>query len=248
MSVPDPVLADHVVFSGTFPAACHSYTLFRSVLQPHTYAYGAFKLLWAQWGGDIQGTVRLGKVPDSAQRLLTWQSRPLGESVRAVNKWSNNVMTRLLLYSIALAKYDAPVTREQGVEVIHEYLQANNLDDTGLVIDNGSGLSRDTRITGTLMSQLLRHAYHSRFMPEFIASMSIAGLDGTTRRRFKGKPEAGQMHLKTGRLDDVAAIAGYVVAASGKTYSVVLLANSQNIHNGPGIELQNTLLQWVYRQ
>jgi len=85
-------------------------------------------------------------------------------------------------------------------------------------------------------------------MPEFIASMSIAGLDGTMRKRFRGKPEAGRMHIKTGRLNGVAAIAGYVLAQSGKTFSVVLMINHNSVNSGAGQSLQDALLRWVYRQ
>jgi len=248
MDIPDPATGDRVVFSGSFPSACRSHSMHRSVLQPASYAFGTFQRLWKHWGGTISGGFREGLVLTKKRPIVVWQSRPLAEIIRPLNKWSNNVMTRLLLYSLAVTKFDPPVTKEQGIEVLREYLRDNGLDDSDLVIDNGSGLSRDTRVTAALMNDLLRHAYRNPYMPEFIASMSINGLDGTTRRRFRGRPEAGRMHLKTGRLDDVAAIAGYVVAESGTTYTVVLLLNHNGIHQGPGIEIQNALLKWVYRQ
>jgi D-alanyl-D-alanine carboxypeptidase/D-alanyl-D-alanine-endopeptidase (penicillin-binding protein 4) len=248
MDIPDRVNADHVVFSGSFPSGCRSYSLNRSVLQPASYAFGTFQHLWGHWGGTISGSFREGLVPSKKRPLIVSQSRPLAEIIRAVNKWSNNVMTRLLLYSLGTSKYGPPVTKEQGIEVLREYLQKNDLDDSELILDNGSGLSRTTRITATLMNGLLRHAYRDPYMPEFIASMSINGIDGTTRRRFRGRPERGRMHLKTGSLNNVSAIAGYVLAASGTTYSVVLMLNHNNVHQGSGKEIQNALLKWVYRQ
>ncbi len=248
MDVPDRKTANHVVFSGAFPSACRSYSLHRSVLQPDSYAFGTFQRLWGHWGGSISGGYREGKVPPKTRPLLVYHSPPLAEIIRSVNKWSNNVMTRLLLYTLATAKFKPPVTKEQGVQVLREYLRENNLDDSDLVLDNGSGLSRTTRISADLMNGLLRHAYRDPYMPEFVASMSINGVDGTTRRRFRGRPERGRMHLKTGRLDDVAAIAGYVLAASGTTYSVVVLLNHNNVHKGSGIEIQNALLKWVHNQ
>lgn len=155
-------------------------------------------------------------------------------------------MTRSLLYTLAGAKFEPPFTKEQGIEVIRDYLRQHGLDDSTLHIDNGSGLSRDTRISAELMNDLLRHAYRSPYMAEFIASLSIVGLDGTTRRRFRGRPEAGRMHLKTGRIDGVAAIAGFIASKSGQTYSVALLINHKTAHQGPGIEIQNALLRWIY--
>lgn len=247
MLVPEPAIADQVIFSGAFPAACRSHTMHRTLLQPSTYAYGTFKRLWAHWGGTIDGGVREGTAP-SGRPLVVWHSRPLAEIIRPLNKWSNNVMTRLLLYSLAAAEFKPPYTKEQGIEVLRAYLRDHALDDTDLVIDNGSGLSRETRVTARFMNDLLRHAYAHPLMPEFIASMSLNGLDGTTRRRFRGRPEAGRMHLKTGRLDKVAAIAGYVVASSGKTYTLSLLINHASAHQGSGIEIQNAVLRWIYRR
>lgn len=247
MQVPDPVIADHVVFSGAFPSACRSHSLPRTMLQPGTYAYGTFKRLWTHWGGTIAGGVRAGTAPKS-RPLVVWRSRPLAEIVRPLNKWSNNVMTRLLLYSLAAADFKPPYTKQQGIDVLRGYLRENDLDDTDLILDNGSGLSRETRVTAQFMNGLLRHAYASPLMPEFIASMSLIGLDGTTRRRFRGRPEAGRMHLKTGSIDNVSAIAGYVVASSGKTYSLSLMINHTNAHRGVGTEIQNAVLRWTYRQ
>ncbi len=247
MLVPEPAIADHVIFSGAFPSACRSHTMHRTMLHPSTYAYGTFKRLWTHWGGTIDGGVREGTAPNK-RPLVVWHSRPLAEIIRPLNKWSNNVMTRLLLYSLAAAKYKPPYSKQQGIDVLRGYLQENGLDDSALILDNGSGLSRETRVTAQFMNGLLRHAYAHPLMPEFIASMSLNGLDGTTRRRFRGRPEAGRMHLKTGSIDNVSAIAGYVLASSGKTYSMSLMINHASAHQGSGIEIQNAVLRWIYRQ
>jgi len=248
MDIPDRITADHVVFSGEFPSACRSYPLYRSVLQPESYAFGAFQQLWGHWGGKITGGSRKGLSPLKERPLIVSHSPPLAEIIRATNKWSNNVMSRLLLYTLATAKFNPPVTKEHGIEVLRDYLRENNLDDSLLILDNGSGLSRTTRTTANFMNSLLRHAYRDPYMPEFIASMSINGIDGTVRRRFQAQPERGRMHLKTGRLDDVATIAGYVLARSGTTYSVVVLLNHDDVHKRPGLEVQNAVLQWVHDQ
>ncbi|MFT4563390.1 MAG: D-alanyl-D-alanine carboxypeptidase/D-alanyl-D-alanine-endopeptidase (penicillin-binding protein 4) [Gammaproteobacteria bacterium] len=247
MQIPNQRTNNHVVFSGTFPSGCRSHSMQRSVLNHDTYAYATFKRLWTHWGGTIEGTVRKGLAPKQ-RALLTKRSRPLAEIIRGVNKWSNNVMTRLLLYSIATAKYKPPYTREQGIEVVRDYLRENEIDESDLIIDNGAGLSRDSRVTVDFMNELLQHAYRSPYMPEFISSLSLVGLDGTTRRRFKHRPEVGRMHLKTGSIDGVSAITGYVNARSGKTYTVALIVNYKTAHQGPGKEIQNAFLDWVYDQ
>lgn len=157
-------------------------------------------------------------------------------------------MARHLVFALAGSKYPPPLTRERGVEVMFDYLQSNGIQTNDLVIDNGSGLSRTSRVSAKFMTDVLRHAHSHPLMPEFISSLSLNGIDGTTRRRFRGRPQMGRMHLKTGRLDGVAAIAGYVLASSGKLYSVVMLGNYSNIHQGAGIAIQNALLKWVHDQ
>ncbi len=239
---------NEIIFSGRFPNQCRDFELKRTAMTPDSYLRGLFEKYWHHWGGTINGGVKIGVVPNSISPIVVSTSRPLAEIIRPLNKWSNNVMSRLLVYSLAGKKYPPPYTREQGIEVMFDYLHRNNIDSTDLVIENGSGLSRNSRVSASFMTDLLHHAYTSPLMPEYISSMSLNGIDGTTRRRFRAAAEMGRMHLKTGRLDGVAAIAGYVLAASGKMYTVSMLGNYAGIHQGAGIAIQNALLKWVYQQ
>ena len=95
---------------------------------------------------------------------------------------------------------------------------------------------------------MLMAAWRSPYMPEYLASLSLVGQDGTMRKRFRRGPENGRMHLKTGHLGDVAAVAGYVLAESGRTYMVTLMMNHPTINAGGGSALINALLAWTYRQ
>ena len=230
------------------PARCDRFQTSRAIMTPAAYTYGAFKALWQQWGGTLKGGFRVETKPPTARALLTWQSRPLAEIIRPLNKWSNNLMARMLLFTIGARDNPPPVTRAQGEAALLKHLQSRGLDVTGVVIDNGSGLSRTTRVTSRFMTALLRQAWRSPSMPEFMASLSIAGIDGTTRRRFRGGPERGRMHLKTGSLQNVSSVTGYVHAQNGKTYAVNVMVNYANANYGIGTELQNAVLAWVYKQ
>ena len=95
------------------------------------------------------------------------------------------------------------------------------------------------------LADFLRMAYRSAWASEFIASLSVGGLDGTTRGRYDGSSAAGVMHLKTGRLDHVSAVAGYVRAANEKTYVVAVVMNSENAHRGPGQELEEAVIKYT---
>lgn len=240
--------AEQIEFGGQMPARCDRFQTSRAIMTPAAYTYGAFKALWQQWGGTLKGGFRVAAKPPTARALLTWQSRPLAEIIRPLNKWSNNLMARMLLFTIGTRDNPAPVTRAQGEAALLKHLQSRGLDVSGIVIDNGSGLSRTTRVTSRFMTSLLVQAWRAPSMPEFMASLSIAGIDGTTRRRFRGGAERGRMHLKTGSLQNVSSVTGYVHAHNGKTYAVNVMVNYANANYGIGTELQNAVLSWVYKQ
>ena len=122
------------------------------------------------------------------------------------------------------------------------------MDFDELRIDNGAGLSRESRVTARHLGSMLRYAYESPFMPEYISSLSLSGMDGTLSRRFQDSALTGQAHMKTGSLDDVSAVAGYFQARSGRRYIVVTLLNYTGVHRGPGKEVQEMLLRWLYDQ
>ena len=238
--------ADTVVFTGDFPAACATYGLTRSALGHDAYAYGVFAALWRQLGGRHAGRWRRAAVGDELEPALVWESPPLGEIIRSINKFSNNVMTRQLLYTMGLEASSSPGTRAGGVAAVHGLLAARGLDAESLVIDNGSGLSRDARISAQLLADILQLAQEPPYGAEFMASMSIGGLDGTTRKRFAGTEARGRSHLKTGSLDHVSAIAGYVHAPDGTTYVLAAMVNATDSHRGPGEEFLDELVKWAY--
>ena len=240
---------DTAVLDGRFPAACREYELSRTVLQPESYAWGLFDLQWRQLGGGLQGGWRRGVLPaDIGAPFHVHRSRPLGEVIRSVNKSSNNVMTRHLELALGSERYGSPATPAKGQRAILDVLGERGIDTRGLVIGNSAGLSREGRISARQLAAILGAAWRSPYMPEYASSLALAGLDGTMRNRFRKSPATGRMHLKTGRLDDVSAVAGYVTAASGQRLIAVVLVNAPEAHRGPGEELQDALLQWVYQQ
>jgi len=245
----DATRRDTAVLDGRFPAACREYDLSRTALQPESYAWGLFDQQWRQQGGELKGGWRHGVLPTGAAApFYTHRSRPLGEIIRSVNKSSNNVMTRHLELALGSERYGSPATTAKGQRAILDVLRERGIDTRGLVIANSAGLSREGRITARQLAAILGTAWNSPYMPEYASSLAIAGLDGTMRNRFRNSPATGRMHIKTGRLDDVSAVAGYVTAASGQRFIAVVVVNAPEAHRGPGEELQDALLQWVYQQ
>jgi D-alanyl-D-alanine carboxypeptidase/D-alanyl-D-alanine-endopeptidase (penicillin-binding protein 4) len=243
-----PGNAPRVTFSGQLANNCSEYQLSRSLPDAPAYAYGLFRSLWEEQGGSIGGGLRLGQVPAGRKPAVRFESPPLAEVIRPVNKFSNNVMTRQIYLTLGAERLGAPATTAKSREALAATLTTSGLAMPELVIDNGAGLSRTTRISARSMGRLLLAASASPFRSEFEASLSIAGLDGTTRRRFRRDAMAGRMHLKTGTLNDVASIAGYVRSQSGREYVVVAITNHRGKPYGAGLDAQQALLRWVYRQ
>ncbi len=239
---------DEVTLSGRFPNGCKRYAMDRTVLSHNEFVYGLFDTLWAESGGSFDGQWQNVIMEDDLEPLLSFDSLPLTEMVARVNKHSNNVMARQILYTLGAEVAGPPGTEESGKSVIRQWLKDNGLASTSIELENGAGLSRDTRTTARDMAEMLQFAWRQPYMPEYLSSMSLSGLDGTLRRRFKNTDLIGKAHLKTGSMDHVTAIAGYLQTRSGRRFAVVALQNHEDIHRGPGDEVQEALLRWLYEQ
>ncbi len=239
---------DRVTFSGKFPDGCKRYAMDRTALSHNAFAYGLFASLWRESGGTFEGGWRNAIAPEGEEPLRSFASPPLADMIARVNKHSNNVMARQVLYTLAAEVLGPPGTEAGGRAVVAQWLADNKLASATLAIANGAGLSREARISAADMASLLRFAWRQPYMPEYLASMSLTGLDGTLSRRFRGSDLVGKAHLKTGSLDHVTAIAGYLQSRSGRRFSVVVMHNHEDIHRGPGEEVQEALLRWLYEQ
>jgi D-alanyl-D-alanine carboxypeptidase/D-alanyl-D-alanine-endopeptidase (penicillin-binding protein 4) len=235
-----------VTFSGRFPSGCEIYAMDRTALGHNEFTYGLFKSLWQESGGEFAGGWQNIVADEAVEPIVVFDSPPLSEVIAKVNKYSNNVMAKQLLFTLAAEQYGPAGTEAKGRQVVREWLAEHGMDFEELRIDNGAGLSRNSRMTARHLGNMLRYAYESPFMPEYLSSLSLSGLDGTLSRRFRDSSLTGQAHMKTGSLDHVSAVAGYFQARSGKRYIVVTMLNHTDIHRGPGKEVQERLLRWLY--
>jgi D-alanyl-D-alanine carboxypeptidase/D-alanyl-D-alanine-endopeptidase (penicillin-binding protein 4) len=235
---------DRVVFSGALAASCAGRSIARVLLRPAEYAFGTFVPLWQQLGGEFTGKMRIAAAPPEARGFLTFDSLTLGEIVRLTNKYSSNLMARHLLLTLGEDRFGAPATLEKGAAALAQWSRERGLSLQDVAIDNGSGLSRATHISVLQMATVLAAAYHSRYAPEFLASLPLAGIDGTLRSRMKGSP-AGSVRLKTGHIDGVSGVAGYVTTAAAKTYVLVSLVNDARADAGAAEPLHAALVAWL---
>jgi serine-type D-Ala-D-Ala carboxypeptidase/endopeptidase (penicillin-binding protein 4) len=235
---------DRVVFSGALSPHCAERSFARVLLQPATYAFGTFVELWRQSGGEFSGKLRIEPTAADAKPLFTFDSLSLGEIVRLTNKHSSNLMARHLLLALGKERYGEPATVEKGAAAIADWGRERGFDLSGVDIDNGSGLSRSTHISVLQMAKILNAAFHSRFAPEYLASFPLAGVDGTLRTRMKGSP-AGSVRLKTGHLESVSGVAGYVTTAAGRSYVLVSLVNHIRADFGAAEPVHAALVSWI---
>jgi serine-type D-Ala-D-Ala carboxypeptidase/endopeptidase (penicillin-binding protein 4) len=237
-----------VVATGRIATSCGAQTQRLAVMEPAQYAWGTFVTLWRQLGGQFRGEMLRAPTPPAARLLLTHESQPLSEIVRVTNKHSSNMMARSLLLAIAAEMSGIPATQAAGEAAIKDWLKTRGLEFPELVIGNGSGLSREARISADSMARLLRGAWQDRFAPEFLSSLALGGLDGTLEKRFAGVDDPSRIRMKTGTLRDVSAIAGYVTGRSGRTYLVVVFVNQPGAQNGSGEAIQAAVVDWVLKQ
>lgn len=246
--IPDKSDPRTLVVSGALAASCGSYSISRAIMTAPDYAYGTFRTLWTQSGGAMDGALRVAPLPADATLFYEHDSLPLSEIIRLVNKYSNNVMARHLLLTLGAAKFGPPATAASGGNAVRAWLASRDIAIPGMVLENGSGLSRSERVTVRGLADVLDIAWHSPFMPEFAASLPLAATDGTLRNRFAAAGMQGRLRLKTGRIDDVSGLAGFVNAASGKTYVISVLINHPGVQNGAGESIQAELIRWLFGQ
>jgi D-alanyl-D-alanine carboxypeptidase/D-alanyl-D-alanine-endopeptidase (penicillin-binding protein 4) len=227
-------------FAGAFPVACGEKTWPVAYADPKSYNARALAGMWAEEGGKLSGVVRDGAAPPLTPSFEL-RSPSLAEVVRDINKLSNNVMAQQLFLTLG-ATQGGTGTPEAAREVLRQFLKSHVGDRAAgvAVVANGSGLSRDSRLSAALLGRLLQAAWSSAVMPELMSSLPVAGIDGTLKR---AKATPGRAHLKTGSLRDVVGVAGYVLADSGRRYVVVGIVNHPNANAArPALE---ALAEWA---
>ena len=237
-----------LVLSGTLPRACGPRTWSAAPLPPAEFGTALVSALWSEAGGRLGGQVREGTTPTGATELIRDDSPALADVIREMNKWSSNVIARQLLATLGASRPELPQSATDmvtaGAQSAQEALAAAGIGTEGLVIENGSGLSRIERIRADSLGQLLIAAWQRPWMPEYISALPVAGLDGTARRRLSGSPVSGQAHIKTGTLNGVRAMGGYLLDRHGRRHALVMMINHPEA--APSAAALDALLEWIW--
>jgi serine-type D-Ala-D-Ala carboxypeptidase/endopeptidase (penicillin-binding protein 4) len=189
-------------------------------------AESLFRTVWRTLGGQFSGRVREGLAPAGTRVLVRRESRPLGELVRHINKESDNPQTRLVFLSLGLKAMEADrntPTAELAARAMRAWFDEQGISTEGLVLDNGSGLSRSERITPQALAQVLQAAWRGRYSSELMMSLPEVGSE--TARRRRASQAAAFSRMKGGLLRDVLSLAGYVRDTEGRWWAVVAILN-----------------------
>lgn len=234
-----------VSFLGTYARDCGARDWNVALLDHANFVHGMFMAYFAQAGGFFGGAVRDGYAPAGERPFAALESPPLYDVVRDVNKLSNNVMARQVFLTLGAATGGAPATVEKAAIAIARWLARHRIAMPKLAIENGSGLSRTERVNAAGLARLLAAADASPVRNEFATSLAVAATDGTLEHRMQDGKAAGRALLKTGSLEGVRALAGYVIDARGTRWIVVAIVNDVNAaRSTPALDL---LADWVYR-
>ena len=233
--------AERVRFAGALPRACGEKTWQLAFPDASGFAPRAIAALWKEIGGHLEGQVRDGVVPAGLKPAFEFASPPLAEVIRPINKFSNNVMAQQVFLTLSLQQRGSG-TFEGSREVLADWWR-KRFGSEPPATQNGSGLSRDARMTARQLGQLLQSAWASSLMPDLAASLPLLGVDGTLRRQNEN---VGLAHLKTGSLNEVWGVAGYVHGQQGRRWILVAIANHPNAAAlRPAVQ---ALVEWAARQ
>ena len=232
---------------GRFPTGCGELSFYILAQDdPGAHLAGAIEGNFALFGGSSGGQWRRGKIPQRSRLLAETESPPLSEALIGMNKHSNNIMARNLFLSLATAGGVEPYTPRRANAAVAAWMEENGIASKGLLIENGSGLSRNSRITSRQFASVLQLAARSPLYAELTATLPILGIDGTTRKWLRRSDAAGNVHIKTGTLKGVRTAAGFVHTNSGRDLLFVCMIDWGN--TAAGRKLIQDLLAWAHRR
>ncbi len=241
-----PATGARLVLRGSFPRDCQVRQSL-NVVDRQWLTAQAIRQLWTSLGGTLSGDIREGQAPALTRVLVRHQDRPLAELLRPVLKASDNATTRLIFQRLgAAAAQPGEDTLPAAQRAVKDWLRTVGVDPSDVVLENGAGLSRIERISAAKMARMLAAVQQGPHGPELLATLPVAGVDGTLARRFKGTPAEGRARMKTGTLRDVVALAGYVPDASGRPWVVVAVVNDERA--AAARPTLDALVSWVAAQ
>lgn len=221
-------LGDTILLRGNIPLGFREVRYYRNIVNPTLYTCHMFREFLARRKVDVLGNVVEGKLPANAKLIMEFESLPAWQVVWGMNKFSNNFVADQIMKKLGAEVAGPPGTLEKGIQGIQEELEKLGIPRNSYAIADGSGLTRKSSLTANQVVKVLAAAHRDfSISPEFIASLGVAGADGTVRRRFLSTDAQDVLRAKTGTLDGVASLAGFTPSADGELFAFAILLNDR---------------------
>src|SRR5580704_15225728 len=222
--------ANLVVVRGTLPAKSSPRKLVLAIEEPAQHAASLLAALLSERGVKIDGKIRAVHVPESDTTprtiLAEHVSVALGDSVKLINKISQNLHTEMLLRTVA-RQSGLWSTPEEMLKIPQDFYASAGIAPEDVIQTDGSGLSRHDLVTPRAIVTLFRFAEGQAWFAPYYASLPVAGVDGSLQDRMKGTVAAGRIHAKTGSVEHVRTLSGFAETPSGRRLIFSFLSNNQ---------------------
>jgi D-alanyl-D-alanine carboxypeptidase/D-alanyl-D-alanine-endopeptidase (penicillin-binding protein 4) len=218
---------EKIEVDGFVPFEKGSWSVYKRINSPPLYFGYTLKALLAQRGVKLKGRVRIAQAPPNAKLLTVFQSETLDIVLKKLQKHSSNFVAEQLIKTLGAEGRGTPGTHANGISVVEEFLEREvGIRKGSYVMRNGSGLNDTNRFSAAQVNQLLKYMWdHFPLAPEYLSALGIAGKDGTIKYRFEGTDAVWRLRAKTGTLENVSALAGYVQSVGGEKFIFSVMAN-----------------------
>lgn len=231
--------------SGSVPSSDPVVRYYRTVADPAAHFIAAWRDLATDQGIEVTGRHRLGTVPSSARLIMQHRSSSLTSILMDMNKHSNNFMAEQVLKTVGAETSGEPGSVATGLVAVRSYLEQIGVKDPKVRLVNGSGLSREARLTPIALNKVMVDmATHPTLAHEFKATLSLAGWDGTMWSRLTEDP--GRVRGKTGTIDGVHCLTGYVRGSDDRLYAFTFLSNDLRGGSRSARQLHDRLLRSMF--
>lgn len=216
---------DTLIISGSLGVHAGEYETRRNITQPALWSGRNLRHYLGYMDIGVSGEVVRDVAPLTARELISVDGRPVEQLVTDMNKVSSNFIAEMLTKNIA-ARRSPPGTMSAGLDIMNEYMASLGLDRSEYLLVNPAGLTYTNRLSANALVQVLHDAMQDfRIAPEFVASLPIAGLDGTLERRMRNTPAQGWVRAKTGYVEGSVSLAGFAQSANGNPIVYAFLYN-----------------------
>jgi D-alanyl-D-alanine carboxypeptidase/D-alanyl-D-alanine-endopeptidase (penicillin-binding protein 4) len=217
---------------------------FLNITDPTQYTLSTLKKYLGHAGIQFYGKTEKGMVPESAMELLIHESEPLTLALQGLNKFSNNFVAEQILKTIGAEKYGPPGTTLKGLKAFEEYLTLLGYRHDQYKVHDGSGLSRQNRLSPQMIIDILRYVKNDLGVyPEFVSALGVMGVDGNVKNRMRGVKNSERARVKTGTLNFVSALSGYFQSRDGETFAFSILMNSLKCSNRRVKKIQDKIIR-----